>query len=237
MNYFESLNRDMTTLGINSEPYFSYVLDYIDAKILVESISHNLKLSREEVESTDSSNLITDLAKRALMLTKNGVVFDDTYPDCCEEAEQRLLEGISPYAISNSSINSPIVVTHEHEPVGVIKRYKIRTMYGITDVPEHGIVSGAFHRISNDFSPEAPSANHAWSVALEAKDAPTFEPVRLSVFTIPLEERLKLLEYEDPNNTLARLALQGSHEAITQSVIHAHANAVAMHKEPVPVLS
>lgn len=215
----------MTKLGATSTPLFSYVMDYKDTKILVETLSHNLRNSPEGVPISPST-LSTDLALRALMLMQQGVTFDDSFEDCCHEAEARLLDGISPYAVSNPSINSPVVVTHENQPVGVIKRNKVRTMYAIADVFDHNIVNGAFHSITNDFRPEAPSANHAWSVDLKDEAAPTFEPVRLSVFTIPLEERLKLLHFEDPNDTLAKVALQGSHEKIIECILAAQKNAV-----------
>ena len=167
----------------------------------------------------------TTLGRRILKLMSAGVEFDEHNAKnyiCCQEAEWLLLANINIKSISDSGLRSPVVVTRDDCPVGIIKTYGDTMCYGLHDVPENGIIAGTFSALRPALElKKLPPVKHSWAMPLEAIG--TLDPIRFSAFSIPLRHRSQL-----PGSFEEQEALGTDHEYIVKRAVDSLFEAVPM---------
>lgn len=152
------------------------------------------QLPSEKLEHLCRDDFATALGKQAFELAQQGVVYD-TDANCCEESEPRLIRALERDAITNARYKSPLILTHNRNPVAIAKRYGERTIYGLENVPKLNIYKGLFHAATNSsaYIDAPPASRHAWQVALADAPLGAIRPLRFSTFVTPPEMRQELI--------------------------------------------
>lgn len=148
------------------------------------------QISSKEANRVNQQVMRTEVGKRALYLATENVVYD-TDADCCEESEPRLIKALQPEIMQNPATKSPIIFTYHGALAGVLKRFGERTTYGLADHPDKDLYAKTFHGLTRHkkFIESLPPSDHAWEVALDTPTLQMFDPLQLSTFTVPIEER------------------------------------------------
>lgn len=198
-SYFDNLQLDRLTLKNGTETrldgdylYPDAIDDHVNLVDYLKEMTED-ELSFRRTELLVANQMRTEIGKRALYLARNSVNFD-VWANCCEESEPRLIRALQPDAINNPLFKSPIILTHEGEPAGVIKRFGERTIYGLADHPDKDLYTSTFHGLKQHakFIESLPPSDHAWEVPLDTPAIKYFAPLRISTFAAPLHERSAL---------------------------------------------
>ena len=218
---------------ISREIYTTALYDHVGMVDYLKEMADD-RITSKEVDRVSQQVIRTEVGKRALYLASKNVVYD-TEAYCCEESEPRLIKALQPEVIQNPATKSPIIFTYHGALAGILKRFGERTTYGLTDHPDKGLYSKTFHGLTRHkkFIESLPPTDHPWEIALDTPTLQTFDPLRLSTFTVPLAERqlyrpmdfeyLPELSNEEMNDTQSY-----THEMIYDLAEAARKNAVAV---------
>lgn len=214
--------------------YKTALYDHIGLVDFLKEMADN-QISSKEAGRVSEQLMRTEVGKRALYLATENVVYD-TEAFCCEESEPRLIKALQPEVIQNPATKSPIIFTYHGALAGVLKRFGERTTYGLTDHPDKGLYSKTFHGLTRHkkFIESLPPSDHPWQIALNTPTLQTFDPLRLSTFTVPLDERQLYqpmdFDYLPPDLSIEEMndTQSYTHEMIYDLTEAARKNAVAV---------
>lgn len=135
-------------------------------------------------------------------LFDGGVDFYPADDDCCELAEQFLVESLraaqglptlAPHYMNVLEPSESIIFTHQGEAVGYKKSHGAPTTYGLRDVPRHGVWAGVIS--IHDFN-DARVAGEAGDVLVcELDGSDSFTSLRPATTTLDLQARASLTSY------------------------------------------
>lgn len=242
--YFDNLRYDRAALSGNlselyrsNSPYNRLISNtpIYDPVSLVEYFKDmgEDQPNRETTKNLLSTDLKTNIGKRGLFLASHNVEYN-VDANCCEESEPRLIRALQEKAIQNDKFKSPLIVTHEDQPVALIKQFGERTAFGLEDVPEHGIYRGLFHSAmaANRYHKDALKADHAWKLPLESENGAGFQPIRFSLFEVPVNERYELIEIDYDQDDLSAEDMNAPQEYTTDDI---HELVLAAHRHAKPL--
>lgn len=165
----------------------------------------------------------TYLAKLGKWLA-NGIDFDPGADDCCEQAEQFLVESIRrdqhDELIDHRSLDEvqpqpAVIFTVGGVAVAYRKSVGVPTIYGLRDSKEHNI--GAEMFATHNFADARLTRLGSEVVTYELARGQTFEPIRPAVTSFDLVERELFTRYL-PVSPLEHAALTLSHETTVRDV-------------------
>jgi len=113
--------------------------------------------------------------------------------DCCQEAEGKLLHSLSDDRLEDEKKASPLIVVSHDIAVGVIKSIGTRSLYGLVDNPQYGIIEAGFSAPDEPYRAlTTPRSGQAWFV--EAEQVRAMGPLRLSRFAFDPDLRPELTD-------------------------------------------
>lgn len=220
MTFFNRLQSDMQRLGVVNDD--RHPETYRQLVQLADKASGKDNYDTEAVKSIDPQSLQTIFARNALNLFHNDPLLSDTDASLrnnkiygiCDMAEYRIATALNPENCTNPTIASPIVITLESDPVGILQRSRnARRMiyYALRDEAISHTSQGCVYQLPIPFTAftELLKSDNAWTMPVEQL-GDSAENGRLSVFTIPTFERQKLA-VDDP---IEEPALQRSHQSL-----------------------
>ncbi len=235
----EQLQQDYETLGLtNSSPArFNFriqpseVENYTDLHNLMMGLSLSISYSRDNncdfEMASKTDELTTDLGRRLLYLcsTQNRVRQVDH--SICSDCEPRLVSSTKPKKIEMVSGTSPVVVTKNDEPIGVIKRYGSRVYYPLHDDTDTSTYAGFVYdtNVGNYSHPFQKMSNstRAGNIPIE-EVSNLFGGGRLTSLVLPVEAKQNLhLGFMQKQN---REALTSTHKTVVNNVNRAFKNSV-----------
>lgn len=218
--YFGLVNTEFNKIGLEGPTLMEChswppkQWNYLSVLQLIDrTYMHNDALS--DTGRRHSSDVDTYPAIQAAKILDYGQRPDKVrYHACCSGAEYKLVDSLNDKAVANARFTSPLILTKGDLPVGIIKGFGEDSFYGLVDDPEYGIVKGAFATpVNRNDMRQVPQSDHAWRAPIEALGRVI--PLRLSLLTIPLEERLRLVEEAEDEDD--RICLGTSHEDINEA--------------------
>lgn len=204
-SYYTQLGTDMHALYLTHENNIPGVTENLPVNY--EGIYHMLAdtcyidpYTAAEVLTGPKPRLATELGRQILGLMEAGISFENSQSeDCCSQAEWRLLRNMSKANIEDHRKRSPIIVTQNGLPCAVVKTHGIPSIYGLTTIPEHGIVAGAFSsRPPGIDAGLLGGKQYAWQ--MDVAEVGVASPLRLSMFCMPAKPRQHIYgdQYERP---------------------------------------
>jgi hypothetical protein len=246
---FDDLYRDMRDFGIfettprDIAPW--PVLSYESAMRLVKCTKYtgNATLDDRLLDFAAASPR-TEIGARMQTLAAEGTFFETptaTY-NCCSEAEWRLMRNLGTNSIRRSGYVSPIIVTCNDEPCGIIKTDNKMSCYGLGTVTygdicqplRHKRIAKEYRLIEGVFSSPAPNVSLDWlpltsrPLKLPIDYLGEMQPMRFGMFSLPLGDREALLSTGD----FQKVALKTTHDVLRKRAARLLKTAVTVEMPP-----
>lgn len=222
MAYFDRLQQDMRTLGITDELHPPET--YRQLVQLADAASGKTNFDKRAAQTIDPQSLGTNFARYALKLytqddllacTEEVVLAetDDKKYGICDRAEYMIASTMMPDMLQQESFASPIVITEEANPVGVLQRSRNARRMVYYALQESGLPAstGCIYQVPlaiTSFSSRLPSTS-PWQMAASELEG-HIDSGRLSIFTMPSVDR-RQLDYDD---NIEKPGLHRSHQAL-----------------------
>lgn len=221
--YVTALSEDISRLGLgysnHTVPSWGNLWSTLAHTSNIGSPSH-LRAARKGPEVyTELGNIMLEHG-----LAEDPIKFSIGNMRCCSSAEERLIGSIRPESIGNPELRAPVVITNQGQAQAIMKGWGERSIYGLRDNPEYGIVAGAFSEPDTKLQQRMVRADVPFYVDLE--EAGLSLPLRMGGFMIPQQIRKSMLaacRIKPPTQ---------SHETITT-----FADELAEIAEPLPEVS
>jgi len=244
-SYFEGVDQDFDALGLVefSKPDSFVNLTWAglySVLLRTRSLTPELLQSRD----VDGSDMRTDVGERAFALmsrgASNGVAVrfgPSEHMVGCFKTERKLLQNIAPSSVAADYYKSPIIITGNDEPIGIIKGKGEKSCYGLVDDFAHGLIRACFSQPTpyEDLGMVAemlPRSSHAWLLPIE--QAGQFAPLRFGAYAVDDRQRGGLAGGETLN--WAKLVLLSSHDGIARQAEKMKKTAVPLEYGLTPLL-
>jgi len=199
-SYFEQAIQDFQTLGLLVDGDLAGPPSHWGWRGLYDLVESTASIGSSN--TPPSLEPLTDLGEKALELMETSVKFGNAALLAgCPATESKLLYNISSESVASDNVRSPLIITNNGEPAGLIKGFGERSCYGLSTDLETGLVEGCFSEPSpyiehlGGIAERLPKTSRAWSLPIE--EAGQFRPMRFSAFAVPVSKRVELLDNED----------------------------------------